>query len=371
MLSADSDGRWSVDTLGCRWARDRNHAQPPIRAWNAWLRATTKVVLESGSREVGPHEPDPLAFSGTKSRPVETLTVLAVQILLPRERLAADVDVLAVAHTNQGVRTLNGEEGVEASNGDRVRVRVVNTDNGPVEVWSGAPYRLLAVDGTDLNEPTQVSGRSVTLTAGGRADLEIEVPESDGVRIQIGTSTALVVGPAGSSAAAVPQPDQPLDLLSYGRPAPLGLDATEPDRTFDYSIGRRIGFVDGRLGMWWTINGHLWPDVPMYVVEEGDVVVMRIENHSGQVHPMHLHGHHAVVLSRDDVAASGSPWWADSLNVRDGETYEIAFVADNPGVWMDHCHNLQHAAEGLVAHLMYDGVTTPYRVGGVAGNEPE
>ena len=53
-----------------------------------------------------------------------------------------------------------------------------------------------------------------------------------------------------------------------------------------------------------------------------------------------------------------------------GETYDVAFVADNPGIWMDHCHNLQHAAEGLVAHLMYEGVTTPYRVGGDAAQHP-
>jgi hypothetical protein len=37
---------------------------------------------------------------------------------------------------------------------------------------------------------------------------------------------------------------------------------------------------------------------------------------------------------------------------------------------MDHCHNLPHAAQGLVAHLMYEGVTTPYRVGH-QGNHPE
>ena len=40
------------------------------------------------------------------------------------------------------------------------------------------------------------------------------------------------------------------------------------------------------------------------------------------------------------------------------------FVADNPGIWMDHCHNLPHAAQGLVAHLMYEGATEPFRVGG-------
>ena len=115
----------------------------------------------------------------------------------------------------------------------------------------------------------------------------------------------------------------------------------------------------------------MWPNVPMFMVAEGDVVRMTIDNHSGDVHPMHLHGHHAVVLSRDGVESTGSPWWFDSLDVKDGESYEVAFVADNPGVRMDHCHNLTHAAVGLVARLMYEGVTTPYRIGGDVANHPE
>jgi len=57
--------------------------------------------------------------------------------------------------------------------------------------------------------------------------------------------------------------------------------------------------------------------------------------------------------------------------VGDKETFEIAFVANNPGVWMDHCHNLKHAAEGMVAHLMYEGVSTPFRIGGAADNQSE
>jgi FtsP/CotA-like multicopper oxidase with cupredoxin domain len=109
----------------------------------------------------------------------------------------------------------------------------------------------------------------------------------------------------------------------------------------------------------------------MFMVDEGDVVRMILENHSGEIHPMHLHGHHAVVLSRDGVPASGSPWWVDSLDVASGDTYEIAFVADNPGIWMDHCHKLSHAKQGLVAHLAYTGITTPFVIGGPAHNEPE
>ena len=138
-----------------------------------------------------------------------------------------------------------------------------------------------------------------------------------------------------------------MDLLTYGAPTAPGLDVSNPDREFTYSVDRKPGFVDGVPGMWWSINGHLFPDVPMFVVTEGDVVLMHIENHSGEVHPMHLHGHHALVLSRDGKPSTGSPWWTDSLDVGRGEKYDIAFVADNPGVWMDHCHNLPHAADGL------------------------
>jgi FtsP/CotA-like multicopper oxidase with cupredoxin domain len=278
------------------------------------------------------------------------------------------VDVLATTHTYAGTRTLNGEEGVvtstDVSDGQVARVRIINTDNGAVQAWTSAPYRVLAVDGRDVNQPTPVSDLRVSVPAGGRYDLEVTAP----ARIQIG-STALVLG--GADPGAAPQPREKLDLLSYGAPAALPFDPTHPDRTFRYSIGRRPGFLDGKPGMWWSINGHLWPDIPMYVVDEGDVVVFQIENHSGEVHPMHLHGHHAVVLSRDGLAASGSPWWVDSLEVDDGETLEVAFVADNPGIWMDHCHNLKHAAQGLVAHLMYSNVTEPFRVGGDSGNTPE
>jgi FtsP/CotA-like multicopper oxidase with cupredoxin domain len=170
------------------------------------------------------------------------------------------------------------------------------------------------------------------------------------------------------------EPARRLDLLTYGEPAALPFDPARAVRRFDFDIGRRPGFLDGKPGFWWTVNGHMFPDVPMYVVDEGDIVRMTISNGSGDAHPMHLHGHHAVVLSRDGVASSGSPWWVDSLQVDDGESYEIAFVADNPGIWMDHCHNLPHAVEGLIAHLAYNGVSEPFKVGhdiGGAHNQPE
>jgi len=57
--------------------------------------------------------------------------------------------------------------------------------------------------------------------------------------------------------------------------------------------------------------------------------------------------------------------------VRPGEVWELALVADNPGIWMDHCHDLSHAAAGMMMTLAYDGVTTPFQHGGAHANRPE
>jgi FtsP/CotA-like multicopper oxidase with cupredoxin domain len=301
--------------------------------------------------------------------------LLGAVVVLPRSQAAPadDIDVEALMHMYGPHRTLNGRAGdlrVDAAPGDVVRVRVINTDNGPMTTWvSHGDYRIVAVDGTRVNQRETVSDQAVVVTAGGRVDLQLVVPRA-GARVEL-AGRAVVLGGAGADPVAERRPASLVDLLTYGEPAPTGLDLDRVDRRFDYVIDRRPGFHDGRPGVWWSLNGRLWPDVPMYTVTTGDVVVMRVENNSGEVHPMHLHGHHAVVLERNGRPATGSPWWVDSLNVLDGETYEIAFVADNPGVWMDHCHNLPHAAEGLVAHLMYDGYTTPFRIGGDARNEPE
>jgi FtsP/CotA-like multicopper oxidase with cupredoxin domain len=302
--------------------------------------------------------------------------LLGALVVTPRQQAADVADIVALVHLYDGARTVNGREGdltVEARPGQRARVRVINTDNGQMSAWvAGAPFGLVAVDGTDLNGPTPIHDTAVLVTAGARADLEITMP-ADGapVRVHLGGSVAVVLGSRSYDAPAISRPATTLDLLSYGTSGPLGFDPDHPDRRFWYDIGRRPGFLDGRPGLWWTINGHQFPNVPMFVVAEGDVVRMHIANHSGQAHPMHLHGHHAVVLSRNAVPATGSPWWVDSLNVGNGESYDIAFVADNPGIWMDHCHNLPHATEGLVAHLVYEGVTTPFTVGETAGNQPE
>jgi FtsP/CotA-like multicopper oxidase with cupredoxin domain len=156
------------------------------------------------------------------------------------------------------------------------------------------------------------------------------------------------------------------DPLTYGTAAP------PPGGPFDRELVQVLDTERttrrGVPSVVWTINGELHP--PPAVVAEGEWVRITIRNDGTDAHPMHLHGHHVRVLSRDGVPATGA-WWTDSLGVEAGQTYEVAFRADNPGVWMDHCHNLTHAAAGMVLHLAYEGVSTPYTPGGGAGNTPE
>ncbi len=294
-------------------------------------------------------------------------------VIEPKDAKATP-DAVAMAHTYGGVRTINGSPenlAVTAEPGATVRVRVVNTDNAPLPVWASAEVLVAAIDGNEVHQPQPVSGQVIRVAAGGRVDLLVSPPASGGVRIQLSKATAVVVSASGAEPAEPEQPSGRFDPLTYGTPVALGFDPTHVDRHFEYLVTQLPGFVKGRPGVWWAINGKLYPNMPMFVVAEGELVGMHLTNSTSEVHPMHLHGHTVLVTARNGVAATGSPWWTDSFDVQPGESFDIVFRADNPGIWMDHCHNLDHARDGMVAHLAYAGVTTPFVLGGPARNEPE
>ncbi|MER5426455.1 multicopper oxidase domain-containing protein [Streptosporangium roseum] len=129
--------------------------------------------------------------------------------------------------------------------------------------------------------------------------------------------------------------------------------------------------MDGSPDLIQAFNGRIYPNVPTQLVREGDLVKMTLVNRSRDNHPMHLHGHHAMVLSANGRPVTGSPWWIDTLDLPPGTWFEIGFRADNPGLWMDHCHNLEHAAAGMMMHLGYEGITTRFETGSATGNRPE
>ena len=206
------------------------------------------------------------------------------------------------------------------------------------------------------------------MPAGGRYDLAFRMPNAP-VRLALrDQDVGLVLDPGhGTAPPAEFGPD--FDPATYGAAA-----APVPrrfDRRFAVDIGRRLGFFEGgvHFGWQWTINGRTFPRMPMYMLRRGETVEFSFSNHSSIGHPMHLHGQHMLVFARDGRRIT--PWWSDTLEIDNGERYDVAVFAENPGVWMFHCHNLPHAAHGLVTHVSYAGVATPFEMGSDSGNEPE
>jgi FtsP/CotA-like multicopper oxidase with cupredoxin domain len=66
---------------------------------------------------------------------------------------------------------------------------------------------------------------------------------------------------------------------------------------------------------------------------------------------MHLHGHTFQIVAIGGQPVDGP--LKDTLTVRHMEQYEIEFVANNPGTWLFHCHNLEHMSGGLMAEVRY------------------
>jgi FtsP/CotA-like multicopper oxidase with cupredoxin domain len=288
---------------------------------------------------------------------------------------AEDLDLTVFAHAPGGRPVLDAADGQQTrvvAPGTRVRLRLLNAGNAPEHLsLSGTAFRVVAIDGTDVNGPGRLENRSLDLGAGARYDVAFTMPEC-GVALGLVGGDALGFVPRQGAPLPAVESAPLFDPAEYGRPQPGSISLTTRfDRVFRHDLVQKLGFFAGRPGYQWTVNGRLHKDMPVYVVRKGDRVKVTITNRSGAVHPMHLHGHHMLVLSRDGRPVRGAPWWVDTLNVLPDEVYEVAFVADNPGIWMFHCHNLVHAADGLSTHLVYEGFSTPFEIGGRARNRPE
>ncbi|GAA1978435.1 multicopper oxidase family protein [Microbacterium pumilum] len=306
-------------------------------------------------------------------------------VVLPAEGSAEDVDVVLPLHTFGRAVVFGADTHAQhtpAAPGQTVRARIVNTDQLPQRFTvSGAVFRVLAIDGAPV-ETDELEDVAIEIPAGGRFDLGFTMGGSAvAVRPEASRSAAIVFGQASDEAPLSTSPARTFDPLTEV------IGSTPPDESaaaliaaaassgrFDaeatYVLDRLPRLVNGIPQYAYTVNGAAYPHIPSTVVAEGDVVRLTVVNRGFETHPMHPHGHTVRVLSVDGQPPA-APLWLDTFDVGPGQVWEVAFVADNPGIWMDHCHNLQHAALGMVLHIAYRGITTPFMRGGHASNAPE
>lgn len=307
-------------------------------------------------------------------------------IVEPKQDVEAYAEQFTVINhrweTDQGYKKAfgnhDGLQWKQMDPGKTVKLRIINTHNlSEKYLLQGTEYRIASIDGMRIQDPQPLSDQTAfRIGSGGRYDVIFTMPDHP-VLFKLGDSNN--ESNPGIIFYTESPPEKPIfraesamfDPSDYGKPVANEVTAAMKfDREFLMILGNEMGFYNGTFYFLWTINGEVYPRVPTFVVQEGDRVKTTFVNKSLAEHPMHLHGHHMTVLKKNGEKVK-TPWLTDTLNVMPGESYEVAFIADNPGMWMDHCHNLDHAATGMILHLMYDHVRPSYEVGTRSGNLPD
>ncbi len=270
--------------------------------------------------------------------------------------------------------TINGKSGsavepLKVKKGEKVRLRLVNAGYMPHKLHlHGHEFKIVATDGQPLKDPQPIKDELLNIAPGERYDIEFtannpgewllechgDMKGTDGMKVKI-----QYVGQANNTDKANAKEDlRIVDITKYGKHE---LGQFTLDQKYDVEYTMDLGTAMGKDGMVYTINGKTYPETAPVNVKKGDLVKVKLVNNSPKdLHPMHLHGHFFQVLSKNGKPITGSPLIKDTLNLKPGEEYVVAFKADNPGNWMFHCHDLHHASAGMVTEVKYKDYKSDY-----------
>ncbi|MEJ8474632.1 multicopper oxidase family protein [Roseibium algae] len=245
--------------------------------------------------------------------------------------------------------------------GEAHRIRLVNASNARILQLDLASLgaKVLAYDGQAFEVPKEAPSGGFLIGPGQRVDLLL-VPEP-GARMALREVSggdpfdfALLKVTAGTNRQA-PVPSLPVNAL----PEP-DLDAATT-LTLDMTGGAmgQMGALSYKgqpltreimreTGQLWGLNGVAGlPETPFFKVRKGETILLQVVNNTAFAHAMHTHGHHFRIVAQTLALVDDTGTWRDTFLIGPGETTTIAFVADNPGKWLLHCHMLEHAAAGM------------------------
>ncbi len=263
--------------------------------------------------------------------------------------LGGDAGDVAYPHYLVNGRTPDDPSSFTAQPGDRIRLRIINA-GGDTAFRVALGGHELTVTHSDGFPVEQVQADTLLLAMGERYD--VLVTAGDGVF----PLTALAEGKKASAMAllrtgggAAPAPDvQPKELsgrlitANKLRPAEaVALPAREPDRTIRLRLTGSMTKYD------WAFDRKPYTPDQRHPVREGERVRLVVTNGTSMWHPLHLHGHTYALAG----TASGAR--KDTAAVLPHGKLTVDFDADNPGLWMAHCHNVYHSESGMMTVLGY------------------
>lgn len=256
--------------------------------------------------------------------------------------------------TRGRLTTINGKPTptLDLPAGQVVRLRLLNLDSTITYRLNlpGAEVRIYALDGHPI-EPRPL-GKEYWLGPGMRIELGIKVPEA-------GQELSMRNGPLRlATLRSVPSNEPAGDWPAALPPNPI----PEPDLakaetlSFRFEWAATLVSAAGKPSNYWQINGKAWDindktcaDRPIATLKKGGHYIFELRNMAQYLHPIHLHGMSFKVLDSD--RKSIIPYFTDTYLLGKNETARIALVADNPGVWMFHCHVIDHMETGLMAAI--------------------
>jgi len=116
----------------------------------------------------------------------------------------------------------------------------------------------------------------------------------------------------------------------------------------------------------WHINGKALHEDRTIEIDQGDVARLTFVNDTMMHHPMHLHGHFFRVIND---SGDFSPL-KHTVDVSPHGTRTIEFLANEPGQWMLHCHNLYHMKTGMGRVIKYKSFTPTPAMGEHEKHDP-
>lgn len=238
-----------------------------------------------------------------------------------------------------------------AQAGDRIRLRVINAGASTIFRF-GVDGQVLTVTHADGQPVQPVEVDNLLIGMGETYDVFVRLNVSGSFTVrgeaQNGSGQAIgILRTADTPAkATLSKPRWDGRMLSYSQlrsREPVQLPA--PTRTFELPL-------DGRMADYvWTMGGQTWPEADPLIIAPGDEVLVELPNQTSMWHPMHLHGHFFRLLV-EGVDPRFAPL-KHTANAIPGETLRLQFVADNPGRWFFHCHNLYHLEAGMAREWIY------------------
>jgi len=234
--------------------------------------------------------------------------------------------------------------------GDRIRLRIINAGSDTAFRVALGDHKM-TVTHTD-GYPVEHT-RTDALLLGMAERYDVLITAKDGVFPLVAlaegkNSRALAVLRTGSGTSPHPSVHpQELDgrVVPARRLVPhesVALCDRDPDREL------RIKLTGGMKKFDWSFDHQIYSSERRHPVRQGERVRLTLINTTDMWHPVHLHGHTFALKGINAVGAR-----KDTAFVLPHRKLVVDFNADNPGLWMLHCHNQYHSESGMMTVLGY------------------